>query len=139
MSIPDIKALLSTRDAAARTEIITTHLEQMEMQPRQTCDTVGALRELLSPVHPPAYVRVRREPALGVWSIGATIGVSEIDSWFAASLRRLRDAVATAESRHSAVVPGGLYDRDVFLESRGKAKLFVAAATELWENTHTSI
>src|SRR6476659_1082340 len=56
MSIPDIKALLSTEDAAARTEIITTHLEQMEVQLQQTRDTVGALRELLSPVTTPASV-----------------------------------------------------------------------------------
>ena len=43
MSIPDIKALLSTEDAAARTVIITTHLEQMEEQLQQTRDAVGAL------------------------------------------------------------------------------------------------
>jgi DNA-binding transcriptional MerR regulator len=127
MSIPDIKALLSTEDAAARTEIITTHLEQMEVQLQHTRDTVGALRELLSPVHTPAYVEVRREPALAVWSIGATIEMAEIDSWFAASLRRLRDAVATAAGAPSAVVPGGLYDRALFLESRGNATLFVPA------------
>ena len=98
MSIPDIKALLSTEDAAARTEIITTHLEQMEVQLQQTRDTVGALRELLSPVHTPAHVELRHEPALAVWSVGATIEVSEIDSWFAATLRTLRDAIATTAS-----------------------------------------
>jgi DNA-binding transcriptional MerR regulator len=127
MSIPDIKALLSTEDAAARTEIITTHLEQMEEQLQQTRDAVGALRELLAPVHTPAHVEVRHEPALAVWSIGATIEVAEIDSWFGATLGRLRDAVATAASAPSAVVPGGLYDRTLFLESRGKATLFVPA------------
>ena len=127
MSIPDIKALLSTEDAGARTEIITTHLEQMEVQLQQTRDAVGALRELLAPVHTPAYVEVRHEPALAVWSIGATIEVSEIDSWFGATLGKLRDAVATAAGAASAVVPGGLYDRALFLESRGKAAMFVAA------------
>lgn len=127
MSIPDIKALLSTDDAASRTEIITTHLEQMEAQLQQTRDTVGALRELLSPVHTPAHVELRQEPALAVWSIGATIETAEIDSWFAATLRRLRDAVAMAGSPDFAVVPGGLYDRAVFLESSGEATLFVAA------------
>jgi DNA-binding transcriptional MerR regulator len=127
MSIPDIKALLSTDDAAARTEIITTHLEQMEEQLQQTRDTVGALRELLSPVNTPAYVELRHEPALAVWSIGATIDVSEIDSWFAATLSKLRDAVATTAGAPSAVVPGGLYDRALFLESRGSATLFVPA------------
>lgn len=126
MSIPDIEALLSTDDAATRAEIITTHLEQMEMQLQQTRDTVGALRELLSPVRTPASVEVRHEPALAVWSIGATIEVSEIDSWFAETLKKLRDAVAAAGGP-LAGVPGGLYDRALFLESQGSATLFVPA------------
>jgi DNA-binding transcriptional MerR regulator len=127
MSIPDIKALLSTDDAAARAEIITTHLEQMEVQLQHTRDAVGALRELLSPVHTPADVEVRHEPALAVWTVGAVIEVSEIDSWFAEALRILHDAAATAAGAPAAVVPGGLYDRELFLESRGEAKLFIAA------------
>jgi DNA-binding transcriptional MerR regulator len=127
MSIPDIKALLSTEDAAARTEIITTHLAQMEMQLQRTRDTVGALRELLSPVHVPAHVAVHHLPTLAVWSISATIDVSEIDDWFGVSLSALRDAVATAGSAPLEVVPGGLYDRALFLESRGKATMFVPA------------
>ncbi|UMB69826.1 MerR family transcriptional regulator [Mycobacterium paraterrae] len=127
MSIPDIKALLSADDAGIRNEIITTHLKQMEVQLQQTRDTVGALRELLSPVHTPAYVELRREPALAVWSIGATVGVSEIDSWFSATVRTLRDALAATRGAPSAFVPGGLYERELFLESRGKATLFVRA------------
>ncbi|AQT82342.1 MerR family transcriptional regulator [Mycolicibacterium litorale] len=127
MSIPDIKALLSTDDAAARTAIITTHLEQMEAQLQQTRDTVGALRELLAPVGTPAQVEVQRKPALTVWSIGATIDVSEIDDWFGESLSTLRGAVATAGGAPLEAVPGGLYDRALFLESRGEATLFVPA------------
>lgn len=127
MSIPDIKALLSTDDAAARAEIITTHLEQMEAQLQQTRDTVAALRELLSPVHTPAQVQVRHEPALAVWSVSDTIDVSTIDEWFGESLGRLRDAVAEAAVVPTALISGGLYDRALFLEQRGSATMFVAA------------
>ncbi|ORB31127.1 MerR family transcriptional regulator [Mycolicibacterium parafortuitum] len=127
MSIPDIKALLTTDDAAARTQIITTHLEQMEAQLQQTRDTVGALRELLSPVHVPAHVEVQHKPALAVWSVGATVDVSDIDDWFGAALTTLRDAVAAAGREPVLVVPGGLYDRALFLESRGAATMFVPA------------
>lgn len=127
MSIPDIKALLSTQDAAARTEIITTHLAQMEVQLQQTRDTVGALRELLSPVGDPARVEVRREPALPVWSVAATIETAEIDGWFGEALGTLRDAVSAAIGTDHAIVPCGLYDRALFLESQGEATLFVAA------------
>lgn len=127
MSIPDIKALLSTEDAGARTDIITTHLEQMEAQLQQTRDTVGALRELLSPVSTPAHVELRLKPAFAVWSVGATIDVSGIDDWFTASLRTLHRAVAMAAGAPTAVVPGGLYDRALFLEQRGSATMFVEA------------
>lgn len=127
MSIADIKALLSSEDAAARTEIITTHLEQMEEQLQQTRDAVGALRELLSPVHTPAHVELHLKPAFAVWSVGANIDVSEIDSWFGMALGMLREAVAAAGSAPLGFVPGGLYDRALFLESRGRATLFVPA------------
>ncbi len=127
MSIPDIKALLSTDDAGARTDIITTHLEQMEAQLQQTRDTVGALRELLSPVRSPADVTLRHEPELAVWSVSATIDVSTIDEWFGESLTTLRAAVAQAAGAPTAVVPGGLYDRALFLEQTGSATMFVAA------------
>ncbi|MFE7199938.1 helix-turn-helix domain-containing protein [Pseudonocardia alni] len=127
MSIPDIKALLSTDDAGGRTEIITSHLEQMEAALAQTRETVGALRELLAPASPPADVTVRHEPALAVWSVSATIDVSEIDDWFAAALRTLHRAVATAAGAPAAVVPGGLYERALFLEQQGRATLFVPA------------
>ncbi|AKK30397.1 MerR family transcriptional regulator [Mycobacterium sp. EPa45] len=129
MSIPDIKALLSTGDAGARTEIITSHLAQMEEQLQQTRDTVGALRELLSQVRVPAHVEVRRERALAVWSIAATIETAEIDAWFGEALTTLRDAVTAAAGAGAdrTVVPGGLYDRALFLESQGTATLFVPA------------
>ncbi|MCV7420495.1 MerR family transcriptional regulator [Mycobacterium yunnanensis] len=125
MSIPDIKALLSTEDAAARTEIITTHLEQMEEQLQRTRETVGALRELLSPVDVPAHVEVRHAPALAVWSVSAVIDVSEIDSWFAATMNTLCDAATAVTEAPPAFALGGLYDRSLFLESRGMATLFV--------------
>lgn len=127
MSIPDIKALLSADGAAARTEIITTHLTQMEVQLQHTRDTVSALRELLSPVSVPSHVEVHAKPALAVWSVGATIEVSEIDDWFGRSLKTLRDAVTAAGSAALGHQPGGLYDRALFLESRGAAILFVPA------------
>ncbi|MEW5810520.1 MAG: MerR family transcriptional regulator [Actinomycetota bacterium] len=127
MSIPDIKALLSTEDAGARTDIITTHLEQMEAQLQQTRDTVGALRELLSPVRTPSNIASRHEPALAVWSVSATIDTTGIDDWFMASLQTLHRAVTTAAGKPTAVVPGGLYDRALFLEQRGSATMFVEA------------
>jgi DNA-binding transcriptional MerR regulator len=127
MSIPDVKALLTTDDAAGRTEIIRTHLAQMEEQLQQTRDTVGALRELLSPVSVPAEIEVRSEPRLTVWSVGAVIETADIDTWFGTAFTTLRNAVTASVGADRAIVPGGLYDRALFLEDRGEATLFVAA------------
>ncbi|WP_347403853.1 hypothetical protein [Mycobacterium sp. 236(2023)] len=67
------------------------------------------------------------EPERLVWSIGATIEVADIDNWFGTTLRKLRDAVATATNGDFTMTPGGLYDRALFLEERGAATLFVTA------------
>jgi len=72
-------------------------------------------------------VELHHKPALAVWSVGATIDVADIDSWFGIALGTLREAVAAAGSAPLGFVPGGLYDRALFLESRGKATLFVPA------------
>ncbi|MGN7131720.1 MerR family transcriptional regulator [Rhodococcoides corynebacterioides] len=128
MSIRDIEALLSTDDPATRTEIITGHLTRMEEQLEQTRAAVTALRELLSPVTPAASVSVRHDPALTVWAVTDTIDLADIDTWFAAALTTLLAAVGPGPS---AIVPGGLYDRDLFLESHGAATLFVPAPEQV--------
>lgn len=127
MSIPDIKALLTADDAGARTDIITTHLAQMEAHLQQTRETVGALRELLSPVRPPADIVSRHEPARAIWSVSASVDTAGINDWFAASLRKLHQAIARAAGAPTAVVPGGLYERSLFLDQRGRATMFVEA------------
>lgn len=127
MSIPDIKALLSTDDAAARTEIITNHLQRMEAQLAQTKDTVAELRELLAPTQPDPYVELRHEQATTVWSISETIDTADIGHWFAGTLCQLREALVTAEAEPDGP-PGGMYDRELFTDARGQATLFIPVA-----------
>lgn len=130
MSIPDIKALLSTEDAGARTAIISNHLAQMEQQLQETKDTVSALRELLTPTSANPRVELRHEPETLVWSTSATIDISEIDSWFGTALNEISHALLKAGVRPQGP-PGGLYERELFSESRGHATLFIP-------NSHTT-
>jgi DNA-binding transcriptional MerR regulator len=127
MSIPDIKALLNTDDPTVRTQIITSHLEHMEHELQQTKDTVGALRELLSPTHTQARVELRRQPATPVWAISATIDIADIDSWFAKTMSQLCDALTRTGIEPIGPL-GGLYERELFAESFGQATLFVPAS-----------
>jgi DNA-binding transcriptional MerR regulator len=124
MSIPDIKSLLSTDDAAARTEIITSHLQQMEQQLAQTRDTVAELRELLTPTLSHPRVELRHEPAASAWAITAVVDGADIDRWFPATLRELGDALAMTGAEPEGP-PGGVYERELFADARGQATLFI--------------
>jgi DNA-binding transcriptional MerR regulator len=124
MSIPDLQAVLSTGDVDERNEIITAHLKRMEEQLQQTQDTVQELGELLSPTRPHADVILRCEPRIRVWSITSTIGMDEIGAWFAASAEQLGEAFRQTGARPTGPA-GGLYERNLFTESRGEATLFI--------------
>ena len=124
MSIPDIKALLSTADSAVRTEIITSHLHQMEQQLLQTKDTVASLRELLAPTRAPTQVDLRHEPATTVWSMSSTVEIADIDRWFVSSLRQIRVALASSGTPLPGPL-GGIYERELFADGRGRATLFI--------------
>ncbi|MEB3021380.1 MerR family transcriptional regulator [[Mycobacterium] crassicus] len=129
MSIPDIKALLSTGDAAVRTDIITGHLRQMEHQLKQTQDAVATLRELLAPTMPSTPVVLRHEPASTIWTMSATVEIADIEAWFASSLRRIRVALTTSGTRLSGPI-GGIYQRELFADGLGGAQLFMPAAPD---------
>jgi DNA-binding transcriptional MerR regulator len=130
MSIPDIKALLSTTDLGARNALIAAHLEQMQEQLERTQDAVRELIELLSPPEHHPEVHTRREPRTVAWAITSTIDIASIEAWFATTAHQLTDAL-----RQSGAQPhgpaGGLYERQLFAESRGDATLYIGTAEPL--------
>jgi DNA-binding transcriptional MerR regulator len=126
MSIPDVKTLLATNDAAVRNEIITSHLQQMEQQLQETKDTVTALRELLTPTPSNLPVTLRHEPAAPIWAITEVINIGDIDQWFSDTMHRLYEALEMSGTRPEGS-PGGLYERELFTDARGRATLFVPA------------
>jgi DNA-binding transcriptional MerR regulator len=124
MSIPDVKALLSTDDVSQRNDIITSHLRRMEEQLQETQDTVRELGELLSPAPRQTTVELRFEPETAVWAITSTIDIHDIGTWFLTALDQLSDALRESGTHPSGPV-GGLYERELFTESRGEASLFI--------------
>ena len=124
MSIPDVKALLSTDDVSQRNEIITSHLRHMEEQLQETQDTVRELGELLSPAPRQTTVELRFEPETAVWAITSTIDIHDIGTWFLTASDQLSDALRESGTHPSGPV-GGLYERELFTESRGEASLFI--------------
>jgi DNA-binding transcriptional MerR regulator len=124
MSIPDVKALLSTDDMDERNAIITTHLRQMEEQLQHTRDAVGDLRELLSPTRRNPSVELRVEPPLTVWSITSVVDIADIGTWFVHALSELSAVLRRSEARPNGPA-GGLYERELFTESRGEVSMFI--------------
>jgi DNA-binding transcriptional MerR regulator len=124
MAIPDVKSLLSTDDVGERNEIITAHLRRMEDQLQRTQDTVRGLGELLSPARRQTRVEVRFEPQTTVWAITATIDVHDIGTWFVTASDQL-SAVLRRSGTHPSGPVGGLYERELFTESRGEASVFI--------------
>jgi DNA-binding transcriptional MerR regulator len=124
MSIPDIKALLSTDDMGERNEIITTHLLQMEEQLQQTQNTVGELRELLAPAPRDNRVELRIEPQISVWAVTSVVDIDDIGTWFVRALGQLSDSFRRSGA-HPNGPAGGLYERELFTESRGEVSVFI--------------
>jgi DNA-binding transcriptional MerR regulator/effector-binding domain-containing protein len=128
MSIPDLKALLSADDIAVRYRIIAAQLHRIETELQHTQDVVCALRGLLKPVHDQANIALRHEPSTRGWAVTASISFAEIDSWSAAALRRLGDALQSS-GIHADGPPGALLERQLFTESYGAA-IFLIPVTE---------
>ena len=124
MSIPDVKALLTTDDVGERNDIITSHLRRMEEQLQQTQDTVRELGELLSPAPRQTTVELRFEPQTAVWAITSTVDIHDVGRWFLTASDQLSDALRESGTHPSGPV-GGLYERELFTESRGEATVFI--------------
>jgi DNA-binding transcriptional MerR regulator len=124
MAIPDVKALLNTDDVGERNEIITAHLRRMEDQLQRTQDMVRGLGELLSMARRQTKVEVRFEPQTAVWAVTATIDIDEIGTWFVTATDHL-SAVFRESGTHPSGPVGGLYERELFTESRGEASVFI--------------
>jgi DNA-binding transcriptional MerR regulator len=126
MSIPDLKALLSTDDVGERNEMITAHLRLMEEQLQHTQDTVRELSELLSPARRHTKVELRFEPQIAVWAITSTVDIDDVGAWFVTASDQLSDALRRSGA-HPSGPAGGLYERELFTESRGEASVFIPA------------
>ena len=124
MSIPDVKALLTTDDVGERNDIITSHLRRMEERLQQTQDTVRELGELLSPVPRQTTVELRFEPQTAVWAITSTVDIHDVGASFLTASDQLSDALRGSGTHPSGPV-GGLYERELFTESRGEASVFI--------------
>jgi DNA-binding transcriptional MerR regulator len=123
MPIADVKAVMRTSDAAARGEVIATHLDRLEAELAHTRAAVTSLRNLLErPTGAP--VQHRTVPPCPAVAITAEVDRGDLLAWWHGALAELHAAVP-AQHLEPTGPSGGLYASEIFQEDRGRATVFV--------------
>jgi DNA-binding transcriptional MerR regulator/effector-binding domain-containing protein len=127
MPVDEVRAVLEAPDPAARSELITAHLDRLEGQLAQTQAAVASLRNLLQP-DPPLDIEHRSVPASLAVAVSETVTVADLGPWWTGALAEL-GAVLRRQRLTPAGPPGGLYDTELFADERGGATVFIPVAT----------
>jgi DNA-binding transcriptional MerR regulator/effector-binding domain-containing protein len=127
MPVREVAALLEAAPAE-RADLITSHLERLEVQLASTQRSVTSLRRLLAPDRPPLDVQFRSEPPTLVAAIQADVERRDVAAWWLGALAELRAAL-TGELLVANGPPGGVYDSALFADDRGRAIVYLATDT----------
>lgn len=119
MPVADLRALLTTEDAARRAALMADHLARLEAQLDRTRAAVATLRLLLGEQGEAPEVVVRRLPAAEVAGVRAEVDHDDVLRWFGEAAARLARAVPGRSPS------GGRYDHTLFTDGRGAALVFV--------------
>jgi DNA-binding transcriptional MerR regulator len=125
MPVADVKAVVSTTDAATRNALIGKHLERLETELARTRVAVDSLRSILE--RPSYAVSHRTVPAMRAIAIRASVDRGELLAWWHGAIGELH-ATARAQQLAPSGTLGGLYDTSLFTEARGEAIVFAALA-----------
>ena len=128
MPVDEVRAVLEAPDPAARSTLITAHLDRLEGQLAQTQAAVASLRNLLQQPDPPIAIEHRSVPATLAVAISETVTVTDVARWWAEALAEL-GRILRGQQIPAAGPPGGLYDTELFADERGGATLFIPVAT----------
>jgi DNA-binding transcriptional MerR regulator len=130
MPVPDLKAYVAARDAAARGAIVSAHLDRMQAQLRQTQDAVASLRALLSTVGPRAHIEVRAVGAAMAIAITETVRLDDLVPWWQEATRELDEALRRAGHTAQGSL-GATFSHALFADEQGQASVWfpVARAT----------
>jgi DNA-binding transcriptional MerR regulator/effector-binding domain-containing protein len=128
MPVDEVRAVLEAPDPAARSELITAHLDRLEGQLAQTQAAVTSLRNLLQQPGAPIAIEHRSVPASSAVAISETVTVADLLPWWTGALAEL-GAVLRGQQIPAAGAPGGLYQTELFADERGGATVFIPVTT----------
>jgi DNA-binding transcriptional MerR regulator len=124
MPVDEVRAIVSTSDPAARSQLIVAHLDRLERLLRETQSAVLALRAILEPPEAAAPVEHRAVPAVPALAITERVGVEGLGPWMSAAFTELLAALRSLRVKPSGP-RGGLFATELFSEAEGEATLFV--------------
>ncbi|MEU6561714.1 MerR family transcriptional regulator [Nocardia nova] len=123
MPMPQVRAVLTAPDRAARDAALREHLARMESELMRTRDVVASLRSLLSP-SAPIEVTYRAAPECTAVAVAATVARDEIGEFCGREFGRLYVLLAAA-----GIAPAGAgaatYSPEFFENDRGEVVIFV--------------
>jgi len=125
MPLEEIRAVLAAQDIESRNELISAHLERLEISLSRTQSAVASLRNLLQ--HSggaAARIEQRSVGATMAAAITQVVDVKDALPWYQGAVAEL---YATLAAQHipSAGPTGGIFSNALFSDARGEATIFV--------------
>ncbi|HEX6855119.1 MAG TPA: MerR family transcriptional regulator [Streptosporangiaceae bacterium] len=124
MPLDEIREVLHAPDAAARNQVIVTHMQRMESQLATTQSVVASLRSLLE--RPPLSMAISHRRVSSTWAVAIVDQVPSpgLDGWLCAAQREI-DAVLAAGSAPPAGPRAALYSAEFFQLEVGDVTAYV--------------
>ena len=126
MPLEEIHAVITTREPAARNQLIAAHLRRLEATLARTQQAAASLRDLLEPPldQLPVAIEHRRIPATPAAAVSDVIDVQDATGWYQGALGELHALLAA--QKITATSPGGaIYSNDLFTHAGGQATIFL--------------
>jgi DNA-binding transcriptional MerR regulator len=124
MPVDDVRRVIAAPDPAARSALISRHLQRLEEELGRTQAAVASLRDLLD--HPATEwpVEHRRVPAMRVAAITEDVETAQVGAWYQGALGELY-ATLSAQGVAVSGVAGGVYADELFADERGSATVYL--------------
>ncbi|MGW6279524.1 MerR family transcriptional regulator [Kribbella sp. NPDC055071] len=122
MPLPDVRAVVSASDGAAREETLRVHLDRMERELTHTREVVASLREMLTLEPVGLSVDYRFIPAFRAYGITDRVSRDDIGPWCDDVFGRLG---AVAGAAGIVGTSGATYGDEFFTEDIGEVVAFI--------------
>jgi DNA-binding transcriptional MerR regulator len=129
MPLEEIHAVINAPDLDARNELISNHLNRLEVNLARTQEATVSLRDLLQPPHDAVSIAIERRhvPATPAIAVREVVDVEDAAWWLQGALGELYAMVA-AQRLIPLGPAGGMFANDFFTHERGEATIYVPCA-----------